>query len=128
MRSKHQEYPEYHTSLDNLDFVTPMGLEGGFNVLQKAIEVIESNCFPKVTVFCEPHLSKHGLYPTLSTESNYEVMKQMMNLIAYSDGKHSLLDIAEIIGEPIWELVPIFQKLKGTVLEMVDKEKTTFSC
>ena len=77
MRSKYLEYPEYHNSLDNLDFVTPKGLAGGFNVLQKAIEVIERNCVPKVTVFCEPHLSKHGLYPTLSTEATYEIMKQM---------------------------------------------------
>jgi aminopeptidase-like protein len=122
MRSKYLEYPEYHNSLDNLDFITPKGLAGGFNVLQKAIEVIERNCVPKVTVFCEPHLSKHGLYPTLSTEATYEIVKQMMNLIAYSDGKHSLLDIAEIIGEPFWEIFPICQKLEGTVMQMFENE------
>ena len=64
----------------------------------------------------EPFLSKHSLYPTLSTLSTNDTVKSMMNLIAYSDGKHSLLEIAEIIGLPIWELVPIFQKLEGTVL------------
>ena len=122
MRSKYQEYPEYHTSLDNLDFVTPEGLGGGFNILRKVLEAIESNCVPKVTVFGEPHLSKHGLYPTLNTLASHDLVKPMMGLIAYSDGAHSLLDIADIIEVPIWELVPIFRKLiKAGVLKLCKK-------
>ncbi len=119
MRSKYLKYPEYHTSLDNLGFITSEGLGGGFKALQKAIEAIEFNCVPMVNVLAEPHLSKYGLYPKLSTLSSHDVVKPMMNLIAYSDGKHSLLDIAEIIGVPIWELVPLYQKLKGVVLKSV---------
>lgn len=119
MRSKYMEYPEYHTSLDNLDFVTPEGLGGGFNALQRAIETIEFNCVPMVTVLAEPHLSKHGLYPKLSTLASHDVVKPMMNLIAYSDGKHSLLDIAEIMRVPVWELMSIYQKLKGVVLKSI---------
>jgi aminopeptidase-like protein len=111
MRSKYFEYPEYHTSLDNLDFITPEGLGGGFNVLQKVIEAIESNCLPKVTMLAEPYLSKYGLFPTLSTMASMDLVKPMMDLIAYCDGNKSLLDIAQIIGVPIWELVPICQKL-----------------
>ena len=123
MRSKYLEYPEYHTSLDNLDFVTPEGLGGGFNVLRKVMEAIESNCTPKVTVLGEPHLNKHGLYPTLSTRSTQKVVESMMNVIAYSDGKHSLLDIAQITGIPIWEVVPIFRKLiKASVLELSEND------
>lgn len=122
MRSKYLEYPEYHTSLDNLDFITPDGLGGGFNALQKAIEAIECNCVPKLTVFGEPHLSKYGLYPTLSTLVSNDLMKPMMNLIAYCDGKHSLLDIAKITGMPIWELVPIYKELEENKL-LVDQRK-----
>ncbi len=121
MRSKYGEYPEYHTSLDDLTLVSPDGLEGGFTVLRKAIEVIEHNCTPQVTVLGEPQLGKRGLYPTLSTKSSSEKMRVMMDLIAFSDGTHSLLDIAEICQVPMWELVPIYQKLREHEL-LVDLE------
>ena len=111
MRSKYGEYPEYHTSLDDLSLITPDGLEGGFTALRKAIEVIETNCWPEVTVLCEPQLGKRDLYPTLSTKTSGKSVEMMMDLIAYSDGSHSLLDIAEIIRAPMWELVKIYKKL-----------------
>jgi aminopeptidase-like protein len=111
MRSKYGEYPEYHTSLDDLTFVTPEGLEGGLTALRKAIEVIEFNCRPQVTVLCEPQLGKRGLYPMISTKSSGQSVRKMMDLIAYSDGTHSLLDIADILGVPMWDLVPEYQRL-----------------
>lgn len=110
-RSKYGEYPEYHTSLDDLNLVTPSGLEGGFSALQRAILAIEHNSLPKTTVLCEPQLGKRGLYPTLSTKSSGEQVMVMMNLISYCDGEHELLDIAEIIGEPVWKLVDILKPL-----------------
>lgn len=112
MRSKYGEYPEYHTSLDNLKLISPEGLQGSLTVLCKAIEIIEFNCYPLVTVLCEPHLSKHGLYPSLSTKNSSQSVKVMIDLIAYSDGTNSLLDIAEIIGVPMWVLIPLYQKLR----------------
>lgn len=123
MRSRYLDFPEYHTSLDDLELVTPVGLEGGFMALRMALEALETNCIPKVTVLGEPCLGKRGLYPTLSTLSSYDAVKSLINLIAYSDGKHTLLEIAEIIGLPIWELVPIFQKLNGTVLIKLDEKE-----
>ena len=58
-RSKFKEYPEYHTSLDNLtNVVTPLGLQGGFNALKKAIELLERNFKYKVNFMGEPQLGK----------------------------------------------------------------------
>lgn len=110
-RSKYGDYPEYHTSLDDLSLVTPSGLAGGLAVYKKIIVSIEADCYPKITVLGEPQLGKRGLYPTLSTRGSGKIVKNMMNLIAYADGETSLLDIAETIDVPIWELVPILEKL-----------------
>ena len=112
MRSKYNEYPEYHTSLDNLvNVVTPKGLEGGYNLLKLAIETVEKNCYPIITVYGEPQLGKRGLYPTLSKVNSTKEIKLMMNLITWSDGNHSLLEIAENSNVPIWKLYAILEKL-----------------
>lgn len=112
MRSKYGEYPEYHTSLDDLTLVTPEGLEGGFTALRRAIEAIEHDSRPRVTVIGEPQLGSRGLYPTLSAKGSSAPVKVMMDLIAYADGTRSLLEIAEIIGAPVWELAPVCRKLE----------------
>lgn len=112
MRTKYGEYPEYHTSLDNLiSVVTPEGLDGGYNALWKSIEAIERHCYPLMTVLCEPQLGKRGLYPTLSTKASGAEVRLIMDLITWSDGTRSLIEIAELCGSPVWELYPIVEKL-----------------
>jgi aminopeptidase-like protein len=110
MRSKYGEYPEYHTSLDDLRLVTPEGLSGGFNVLKQAIEVIENNFILTSTILCEPQLGKRGLYPTLSTKESGKQVSKMMNLISYCDGR-AILDIADLINVPAYELLTILKPL-----------------
>ena len=112
MRSKYGEYPEYHSSLDNLNLVTEKGLEGGFKAIKRAISVIEENKFYKSMMLCEPQLGKRGLYPTLSTKNTRKQVETMMNMLTYCDGTINLLEIAELIDKPFWELVPIVNKLK----------------
>ena len=104
MRSKYATYPEYHTSLDNLHFVTPLGLEKAFDVYQKIIEVIEADCIPKNMILCEPKMSDRGLRPTISKVGSSHSSRDIMNLIAYADGTKSLLEIAEVINVPAWVL------------------------
>jgi aminopeptidase-like protein len=112
MRTKYGQYPEYHTSLDDLEnVVTPSGLEGGYTVLKKAIEAIEKNKIYKIKVICEPQMGKRGLYPTLSSKKSDKKVKLMMNLISFCDGKNSLLDIADELCIPIWDLYDIVDNL-----------------
>ncbi|MBZ9610217.1 DUF4910 domain-containing protein [Rheinheimera maricola] len=94
MRTKFAEYPEYHTSLDNLDFVSPQGLQGGFEFVKRCIEVVEANQRCKVTVLGEPQLGKRGLYPTTSQKGVGKQVRNLRNIIAYSDGEHDSIDIA----------------------------------
>ena len=114
MRTKYGKYDEYHTSLDDLiNVVTPEGLDGGFNALWRALEAIDKNCFPKITVLCEPQLGKRGLYPTLSTKASGAEDRLMMDLITWADGTRSLIEIAELCSSPVWELYPIVDKLSS---------------
>ena len=100
-RSKYGAYPEYHTSLDDLEtLVTPEGLQGGFDALKYSLEAIEKNIIPKSTVLCEPQLGKRGLYPTLSNTTSNKNVDIMMDLISWSDGKHTLLEVADKINVP----------------------------
>lgn len=102
MRTKYGEYPEYHTSLDNLiNVVTANGLMGGFDLVRKVIEVLEMNITARPKMLCEPMMSKRNLYPTLSTKNLHLDIKLRMNIISYLDGKKSLLEIANLLGKPI---------------------------
>lgn len=121
MRSKYGQYPEYHTSLDNLSLVTPKGLSGGFDAIRQSIEILEANVKPKITVLGEPQLGKRGLYPTLSTKKSGALVRTMMNMISYCDGEHDLLAIAENIHVPFKELVPIVQKLEDAKIMTVQR-------
>jgi aminopeptidase-like protein len=112
MRTKYGEYPEYHTSLDDLSLVTPAGLEGAFQAIKKSIKLLEANDCYSVTCLGEPQLGKRGLYPTLSTATSGEEVRDMMNLIAYCDGKHDLIDIAEKIDVPPERCIAIAARLK----------------
>jgi aminopeptidase-like protein len=120
MRTKYGEYPEYHTSLDDLEnVVTPTGLDGGYWAIRRAIEAIEKNKKYRVKIFCEPQMGKRGLYPTLSTKKSGLQVKLIMDLISLCDGNNSLLEIAEILNTPIWELYELTDKLvKHELLEI----------
>ncbi len=110
-RSKYGEFPEYHTSLDNLSLVTPEGLAGSLDVYKQMILAIENNAFYRIKCLCEPQLGKRGLYPTVSKKGSYDAIKSMTDFIAYADGRHDLLEISEIIGVAVKELIPIIEKL-----------------
>lgn len=120
MRSKYGTYPEYHTSLDDLTLVTPSGLAGGYAALKAAVEAIEMNVRPRVTVLGEPQLGKRGLYPSVSTKSSGDQVAAMSDLISYSDGSRTLIEIADSIGRPVWDLKSILEPLIANGLIAVE--------
>ena len=121
MRSKYAEYPEYHTSLDNLDLVTPKGLNDSFEFYKKVIDVLENNFYYKVTVLGEPQLGKRGLYPDACTpDTNYNLAFLYRNFLAYADGKNDLIDIANILQISANELIDIAKLfLKHKLVEII---------
>lgn len=123
MRSKYDEYPEYHTSLDNLSLISPEGLAGGLNAMVRSLEAIESNCFPKANILGEPQLGKRGLYPDTSTKESTDSVRVMMDFLTYADGRNDLLEIAELINVPIWELQKVVNIFLNHNLLVLEREK-----
>jgi aminopeptidase-like protein len=111
MRSKYGEYPEYHTSLDDMQLISPEGLAGGYNALKQCIDIIENNHIYKAALLCEPQMGARGLYSTISHKGSTDGMHNMMNVLAYADGKNDLLDIADICNIPLVELLQIINIL-----------------
>ncbi len=110
-RSKYGEYPEYHTSADNMGLISPAGLYGAYETVVQWIDCLELNEKYKVNVLCEPQLGRRGLYPTISRKGIYLEFVAMKDFIAYADGRNDLFDISEIIGVPPYKLIPIVKKL-----------------
>ncbi len=115
-RSKYGEYPEYHTSADNMELISPEGLQGGYDVMAKVIRALEHNYHYLMQCKGEPQLGKRGLYPTISQKGSYNAVTAMCDFIAYADGTNDLIAISEIIGVPVDELITIKDKLLSNQL------------
>lgn len=97
MRSSHGEYPEYHTSGDNLDFVQPQYLEESFSHCLKTLTLLERNkVFLNQNPHCEPQLGRRGLYRAIGGQAEGAKREMaMLWVLNLSDGHHTLLGIAE---------------------------------
>jgi aminopeptidase-like protein len=113
MRSKYGTYPEYHTSFDDMSLITPDGLYGGYLGTKTAIDVLEANKTFISTVLCEPWLSPRGLRPPLVSGVSLVPWSALIsNVMAYSDGEHDLLAIAEIIECSIFDVAAVAATLR----------------
>jgi len=121
MRTKYGVYPEYHTSLDDLTLVTAKGLRECLEVYKECLKLIEANGYYKIKTLCEPQLGKRGLYPTISAKGSAENVRNMMNFLAYCDGKLDLLEISEKINVSIENCYEFINKLiEADLLETID--------
>lgn len=120
-RSKYAEYPEYHTSADNMDLISPEGLQGAYDVMIKVINTLENNYKYRMLCVGEPQLGKRGLYPTISQKGSYDAVTALCDFIAYADGRNDLIGISDIIGVPTSELIEVKNKLlANNLLEVLE--------
>jgi aminopeptidase-like protein len=96
-RTPHGRFPEYHTSADNLEFVTPASLADSLLKCLSIIDVLEGNAaYTNRNPKCEPQLGRRGLYSSIGGHSDTGVMEEaLLWVLNLSDGTHTLLDIAE---------------------------------
>ncbi len=95
MRCKYRTYPEYHTSEDDLRLVTPSGLEGGLLLVKRCLNLIERNSLYTTTCLGEPQLAKYGLMNTVGDAELKPDTAEILNVLAYADGRHDLISICE---------------------------------
>lgn len=115
-RTKYGEYPEYHTSLDDFKLVTKKGIEGGFNVSKKAIEILLKTSIPKNRIICEPQMGKRNLYPNLSIKQPKNETRNLMNFLQYADGRNSLEEISKLIKLNFNKTKRVYDQLKKNKL------------
>ena len=101
-RTPHGAFPEYHTSDDNLDFVHADCLAESLQRYLQVFDVLERNrTYRNLNPFGEPQLGKRGLYGALGGHKDTKAREMaMLWVLNFSDGAHSLLDIAEHAGLP----------------------------
>lgn len=118
-RTKYGCYKEYHTSLDNLSFISPQGLQNALNACLELVLNLEINEIYKSSLICEPNLGKRGLYPNLSLLNK---PPQITNFLAFCDGKNDCLNIAERLKIQAYELKDTINSLlKHKLIKRVRK-------
>lgn len=120
MRSKYMCYPEYHTSLDSLgSVVTIDGLQGSFDVINEAINIIENEIRPTSLFLCEPQLGRRGLYRKISNADNAE-SKVFLDVLSLCDGTNSLEDIANYLNKSFSDIKNVIKILNDHQLIRVN--------
>ncbi len=104
-RTPHGEFPEYHTSADDLSFVGPDELEESYAAVLEVIDILERDRrHTNLSPYGEPQLGRRGLYPTTGGRSASDAVMAMLWMLGYADGEHSTLDVAETSGVAFGEL------------------------
>jgi len=99
MRTPHGRFREYHTSADNLTFVDTSALADTFSRCLAIFNLLENNrTYLNQNPKCEPQLGKRGLYGAIGGSHPKQLEFAMLWVLNQSDGKSSLLDIAEKSG------------------------------
>lgn len=109
------EYPEYHTSADNFDLISEKALKDSLEVFREVILYVEAdrkyvNQFPRG----EPQLGKRGLYDNIGGRNDSKTLQlAFLWILNYSDGEHSLTDIAILSGLDIRLITEASELLKN---------------
>jgi aminopeptidase-like protein len=100
MRTPWGEYPEYHTSADDLDFLRPEGLADTLDALLAVVDVLEGNrTYRNLSPKGEPQLGRRGLYDAVGGRvDRRSATLALLWVLNQSDGEHDLLAIADRAG------------------------------
>ena len=124
MRSVWGTFPEYHTSADNLEFVSAEQLARSLRLCVSVLNVLEGNrTYRNTSPYCEPQLGKRGLYNNVGGKSIDAAIHARLWTLNLSDGENSLLDIAERAGIPFEGVLESAEALQAAGL-LVEEEQS----
>jgi len=122
-RDKYYEYSQYHTSLDNLEFVTGKQIKESLNMYRDVVNILDQNLFYcSTTPYGEPQLGKRNLYPSTggainqqgaAVSTNHGELDAITWLLFLADGEHDLLAISERSGLRF----SVLQQVAGRLVE-----------
>ncbi len=116
-RAPNGEYPEYHSSADNVDLISGDALQESLQVCMDIGHALEQNCvYQNLLPKCEPQLGKRGLYRNTGGDNPQEREHAMLWVLNLSDGSNSLLDIAARSGLPLEVIVRAAKDLREAEL------------
>jgi len=123
MRTMYGHYPQYHTSLDNKEFIDFGALQASVEAYFAIVKKLESREVLKNTVrYGEPQLGKRGLYPTLgSQKSRNDKAAVMLWVLNLADGTRTLEEIAEDSCQPLPKIVSAVRDLEKA--RLIEKSK-----
>jgi aminopeptidase-like protein len=114
MRTPNGRYPQYHTSADDLNLVTPSSLAESLQKLLQVVQILEENIrYLNLNPKCEPQLGRRGLYRQMGGIKDAAAREMaMLWVLNLSDGQHDLLDIAVRSGIPFDQISQAVDALK----------------
>ena len=106
MRGQHGEFPQYHSSADDLDFIHAEKLEQAVLRLREVCDLLERNDkFTSLAPYGEPQLGRRGLYQAIGGKSEPQSLSRaLLWVLQFSDGQHDLIDVATRSGIP-WKVL-----------------------
>jgi len=113
-RGVHGEYPEYHTSADDLGFVSPGQLGESLALLAEVVDVLERDrTYRSTAPYGEPQLGRRGLYRSTGATviGKADLEMALLWVLNLADGRHSLLAMAERAGLPFGQLAEAAARL-----------------
>ena len=123
-RTVYGEYDGYHNSLDTKEFMGIERLVESADAIERLLLAFEqAGRFLNQNPHGEPQLGRRDLYPNVNRRETWsrssdtmlderEFLNAALTVLNYSDGRHSMIDIANRLEQPIHRLGPVIERLE----------------
>jgi aminopeptidase-like protein len=116
-RTPNGRYPQYHSSADDLDFISAEALGHSLQACLDILGMIDRNArYLNLSPKCEPQLGRRGLYQAKGGHGPNDEETALLWVLNQSDGTADLLSIAQKSGLPFESIAAAAQRLVGVDL------------